>query len=191
MKSGVYQIRNLTNNRRYIGSATDLKDRWRCHRRDANAQTHHSVVLQRAWNKYGADAFVFEVLLYCDPKDCLMYEQIAFDHYKPEYNICKMAGSSLGAKWREESKQKRRGSGHPMYGKHHSQSARTSIGMASSLRHGGSDNPAAKLTEDMVVQIKHLMTNGVGNTTIATQFNVTESTIRSIKTGRTWSHVTV
>lgn len=40
----------------------------------------------------------FEKILCCKPKDLLMYEKLAIDALKPEYNICKVAGSSFGIK---------------------------------------------------------------------------------------------
>ncbi len=97
MKFGVYRIRHLDSNRCYIGSsATGLASRWSQHRSALKKQTHDSPYVQNAWNKYGAHAFVFEVLLYCDPENCLMYEQIALDHYQPVYNIRKVAASNMG-----------------------------------------------------------------------------------------------
>jgi group I intron endonuclease len=62
--------------------------------------------MQHAWNKYGEDSFVFETLLYCASEDCIMYEQIYLDVYKPEYNMCKTAGSQLGYRHTDETKQK-------------------------------------------------------------------------------------
>ena len=98
MKNGVYQIRNRANGKRYIGSAAEYRgmpQRWSVHRSALNSNRHYARHLQHAWNKYGEGSFVFEVLLYCDPGDCLTYEQIALDHYQPEYNTLKVAGSRL------------------------------------------------------------------------------------------------
>ena len=54
---GVYKITCKVNNRFYIGASINIENRWREHRRDANNQKHHSIIFQRAWNKYGEDAF--------------------------------------------------------------------------------------------------------------------------------------
>ena len=101
-KCGIYEIVNTINGKRYTGSAVDIPDRWRCHRKDLQSvDCHHSRSLQRAWNKYGEDVFEFRVLLYCDPiKEILVdeFEQRAIDQ-KSEYNICKVAGSNLGMKF--------------------------------------------------------------------------------------------
>ena len=50
---GIYKITNTINNQIYIGSAIDIKDRWRCHKRDLLKYKHYNKKLQHAWNKYG------------------------------------------------------------------------------------------------------------------------------------------
>ena len=96
--SGIYRIINTVNNKCYIGSAKNFSRRWTTHKFSLAKNKHHSIVLQRAWNKYGADVFVFEILLYCELKDLIMYEQRTIDKYNPEYNICELAGSTTGQK---------------------------------------------------------------------------------------------
>lgn len=62
MTSGVYIIRNLTNGKVYIGASANVERRWRNHENDLRRGVHHSSHLQRAWLKYGEDAFAFDVL---------------------------------------------------------------------------------------------------------------------------------
>jgi group I intron endonuclease len=106
MTSGIYQVLNLVNGKRYVGSAANFVKRWAEHRRQLREGIHHSRVLQRAWVKYGPAAFIFKPLLICAPKDLEMYEQRALDGYQPEYNICKIAGSSLGTKRSPEQRER-------------------------------------------------------------------------------------
>lgn len=111
MQSGIYQIRNTLNDKRYIGSAVDLKDRFRGHIKGLRNNRHHSKHLQYAWNKYGSDAFKFEVLLYCAKHDLLFYEQRAINVYKSfsrryGYNIFPTAGSSLGHQCYDSTRRK-------------------------------------------------------------------------------------
>lgn len=96
-QSGVYQIVNTTNGKRYVGSAVRIEKRWEEHRRDLRKEKHHSVSLQRAWRKYGAPAFEFSVLEFCDKASLILVEQRHIDE-RAEYNICRVAGSSLGIK---------------------------------------------------------------------------------------------
>lgn len=60
--SGVYQIRNLNNGRVYIGSAKCFQVRYSQHVKSLEKGTHHNKHLQSAFNKQGAEAFVFEIL---------------------------------------------------------------------------------------------------------------------------------
>lgn len=105
-QSGIYQIINLETNHSYIGSAKNLAFRWYFHKWQLNKQKHHSLYLQRAWNKYGSDAFEFKVLLYCSVQELLIWEQQYLDELNPEYNVCKIAGSRIGVICSEAAKQK-------------------------------------------------------------------------------------
>ncbi len=84
--SGVYQIRNKVNGKRYVGSAANFRLRRTNHICQLRAGRHHSNHLQRAFDLYGEDAFVFEVLLFCGPEDLLKEEQRALDAGIGEYN---------------------------------------------------------------------------------------------------------
>lgn len=55
--SGVYEIRNTLNNKRYIGSSINIYRRWRDHKRMLNLSVHPNKHLQSAWNKYGEKHF--------------------------------------------------------------------------------------------------------------------------------------
>jgi group I intron endonuclease len=58
----IYQITNMANGKYYIGSAESFARREWQHKYDLKRNAHKNPRLQAAWNKYGADAFVFEVL---------------------------------------------------------------------------------------------------------------------------------
>ena len=96
MNTGVYEICNAANGKRYVGSAADFRKRRVMHLSVLRRGKHHSVVLQRAWDKYGEAAFSFNLLLACSRKDLVFYEQRCMDGLSSEYNIAKVAGSSLG-----------------------------------------------------------------------------------------------
>ena len=112
MKSGTYLIKNALNNKVYIGSAVNILKRWRGHKRDLKKGSHHSSLLQKAWDKYGEQNFKFEILEeVSNPEHLLAYEQVYLDYYKSYeddkgYNICKTAGSWYGRKHSEETKRK-------------------------------------------------------------------------------------
>lgn len=103
MSSGIYEILNVENGKRYIGSAKNIAFRWSLHVNSLKRGDHHSVLLQRAYNKYGCSAFRFKELILCDVKNLLFYEQRFIDAFEPEYNISKVAGSRLGVKASKET----------------------------------------------------------------------------------------
>ena len=105
--AGVYEIKNKVNNHRYIGSSKDLDRRLRDHKYSLNAGTHRNIHLQRAWNKYGEDAFVFDVIITCDDRSTIYLEQECIDEMEPEYNIAKTATGGAGS-CSEETKRKLR-----------------------------------------------------------------------------------
>ena len=105
--SGVYKITNKINEHSYIGSSIDIYKRWITHKWYLNRNKSHNIAFQRAWEKYGAEAFDFSILLICDKENTVMYEQVYLDYYKPEYNIaidalCPNKGRALS----EEHKRK-------------------------------------------------------------------------------------
>ena len=102
---GVYHIRNVLNGKRYIGSSVDLKKRKYQHFNNLQKNKHHSQHLQSAYNKYGEENFIFEVLEYLEVKEHVVgFEQYYIDYFGYEnlYNVCPKAGSRLGIKLTEE-----------------------------------------------------------------------------------------
>ena len=61
------------------------------------------MLINKALLKYGYGNFSLEILEYCEPKDLISREQYYLDLIKPEYNILKIAGSSLGYRHTEET----------------------------------------------------------------------------------------
>ena len=144
MASGIYQIENQINGKRYIGSAVNIRYRWVRHLNDLRRGEHHNRHLQRAFNKYGEATFVFKVLEETKLESLIGREQRYFDTLNPEYNISPTAGSSLGVRYTEETRAKMRvthmgerspnygkfGEQHPMYGKRHSAETRAKMSKA-------------------------------------------------------------
>lgn len=59
---GIYAIRNKVNGKRYIGSTNNFRRRWGMHEYALKKGNHYNGHLQRAWNKYGKESFVFEIV---------------------------------------------------------------------------------------------------------------------------------
>lgn len=111
--SGIYEIHNTLNGKRYVGGSTNLNYRRDDHFRRLARGAHANGHLQRAYDKYGKDAFEFRPLFSNVSRRILTrLEQAAMDVICPEYNIHKRAGRSLGnqnwlgRKHTEETKRK-------------------------------------------------------------------------------------
>ena len=57
----IYHIINKVNGKRYIGETVQYETRKKTHLRNLKNGEHHSIKLQKAWNKYGEDNFEFQV----------------------------------------------------------------------------------------------------------------------------------
>lgn len=101
-KSGIYGILNIKNYKMYVGSTKGIKSRWAHHTSILLSNKHHSSKLQKAWNKYGQESFVFFILEHCNEIDLIKKEQFYLDSLNPNYNILKIAGSSVGRKISKE-----------------------------------------------------------------------------------------
>ena len=59
---GVYAIVHVPTNVGYVGSANDLRRRFKEHKTFLRGGRHHSKHLQNAWNKYSEESFEFKTL---------------------------------------------------------------------------------------------------------------------------------
>lgn len=103
---GVYRI-SFGNgcNKSYIGSTTESFDiRLKRHLYDLKRDKHCNIMLGKAYKKYGNP--LFSIIEICDKNKCLEREQYWIDSLQPEYNICKVAGNTLGVKPSKETLEK-------------------------------------------------------------------------------------
>src|ERR1700692_1396080 len=61
-KAGVYRIYCIVSNKNYIGSSYYIKKRIGKHKIMLKKGFHHSHKLQKDWDKYGEENFLFHVL---------------------------------------------------------------------------------------------------------------------------------
>ncbi len=108
---GIYRITCKPTGKFYIGSAVNLRRRRNEHFGSLRNNRHHSITMQNAWNKYGPDAFIFEVLEYILlPELLIAREQYWLDTLKPfgkrGFNLAMLADSRLGTKQPPEAIEK-------------------------------------------------------------------------------------
>jgi group I intron endonuclease len=107
---GVYIIQNIINEHFYIGHSRDIEGRICVHSKSLERHCHHSKYLQRAYDKYGEDNFVYDILVACDESLLELKEQELIDKLHPQYNVNLIVSDP------------------PMKGKHHSKEYK--IGMS-------------------------------------------------------------
>jgi len=108
---GIYIIINLVNDKVYVGSSQDVKQRIRLHRSQLKKNIHGNSHLQNSYNKYGKDSFKFEIIEETTIADLEIREQFFIYKLKSNnrdcgYNKRVVAGTNRGVKWSEESKKK-------------------------------------------------------------------------------------
>ena len=59
----------------YIGLTKGFKGRKAAHLKDFRANKHNNVYFQNAFNKYGEDAFRFEIIEICEPNNSILSEK--------------------------------------------------------------------------------------------------------------------
>ena len=72
-KTGIYQIRNIINNKIYIGQSLNIKTRFLQHKQALRKNRHPNQHLQNAWNKYGKSN---AVAIYGTMKEKVIIERI-------------------------------------------------------------------------------------------------------------------
>lgn len=90
-KKGIYRIYCTKSNKSYIGSTwKSFRSRWKQHLYKLNNNNHRSKEMQNAFNKYGTDSFVCEILEIVTDKNILLkreeYYISLYDSYKNGYN---------------------------------------------------------------------------------------------------------
>lgn len=67
--AGIFQIKNTANGKILLGSSLNLEGPLNGHKFMLQIGNHRNAALQKEWNEYGADKFVFEILEVVKVKD--------------------------------------------------------------------------------------------------------------------------
>jgi len=59
---GVFQIKNIKNNKVLIDNSIDMASKWNRHKIELKFGKHRNRNLQKDWGEFGEENFVFEVL---------------------------------------------------------------------------------------------------------------------------------
>jgi group I intron endonuclease len=197
----IYLIFNKENGKIYVGKTNNPKYRLRTHLKIAKGGREKYPrmfsVIHAAINKYGKENFVFKLIeKTITESEILIKESQWIKSLKDSgyilYNLTDGGDGVSG--WHHTEKTKRNmslnksGANNPMFGTHRPESVKKDISnfrkenfnYYSNLNRG-SKNPNAKLTENKVIAIKKLISEGLKDIEIANLFSVSKKLINDIR----------
>ena len=71
---GIYAIKNIINDKIYIGSSKNLHKRIDDYKYNLRHNKHRNQYLQNAWNKYGEKSFEFNIIEECLEENLILKE---------------------------------------------------------------------------------------------------------------------
>jgi group I intron endonuclease len=86
---GIYAIKNIINNKMYIGQSLDIEKRFNMHIFNSENKSNKKIYnyhLYKAFRKFGLENFKFIILEECLKNELLEKEILYYNIYKPEYN---------------------------------------------------------------------------------------------------------
>lgn len=115
-KGGIYQIRNLRNGKKYIGSTGRFKKRAYEHVSSLKKNKHGNKHLQASWNNHGEDVFLFEVIEVVEGnklqrttrEEEILQEQIELGNWSNCFNFQKKPKSFGKKVWSSNPEETRR-----------------------------------------------------------------------------------
>jgi len=158
--TGIYEIVNIKNGKKYIGSAINIRLRWNTHKCHLRKGKHPNIILQSTWDKHGEGGFVFNIVQLCSDQELLEYEQeIINDHISKGYklyNIREIAKSNLGFRHSDEAKSKmsasRIGEKNPNYGKRRTKEFNDKMSLA--LKGRKAPNKGIKMSDEQKEKLR-------------------------------------
>lgn len=84
--TGIYIIKNIINEKVYIGQSLDIHNRWIQHRSRLKCGCHENKHLQSAYNLYGKDAFEYSIIEECRSDQLNGKEIYYIQKYNSYYN---------------------------------------------------------------------------------------------------------
>lgn len=84
--TGIYCITCTKTNEKYVGQSVAIKRRWATHKRELKNGIHYNKHLQRAYDKYGSNYFIYEILEQCPREKLNEREQFYIKLFNSYHN---------------------------------------------------------------------------------------------------------
>lgn len=180
MKNVIYKIENTKNGKFYIGSAVCFNKRKSSHLSDLKLKKHHNKYLQRSYNKYGLENLIFIIVeSNIERSKLLEKEQYYIDILNPAYNLCRIAGSTLGVHPSKEAIEKMRKKRIGIFKQ--TDSAKAAISQAlKGNKYGAGKTHNRKVTKEILETVIKLKEEGYGCRKISAIVKLNKTTILNI-----------
>lgn len=199
-KVGVYRI-SFGVGKYYVGSSVNLKNRELEHKRRLNKGNSNCVGLQMAYNKYGKEAFVFEVIEYCTEevlRDREMYWIEYYNSVEDGYNIARDTSiPMLGRKHSEKTKKlmskKAMGNkgrrGQKLTAEHIEMMRIDRVGKSVGIpKNVGERNAGCKITKEQAVEI-YSKKGVVSQSKLAEEYGISQTAVWKIHNKIKWKEI--
>lgn len=180
----IYSIINKENGKIYVGLTTNHKRRWNEHRAELNRNDHYNDHLQNSWNKYGADAFEFNILERCEDNSLEDNERWWIDYFGSDnpskgYNLTSGGNANfiVSDEVRKKLSESRKGKLNSFYGRTHSDETKRYLSEINS----GENHPQYGTHHSIDTQIKMSSSRNTSG-----YFRVCKKNDKSLKQGFTW-----
>lgn len=212
---GIYMIKNIISGLIYIGQTkqTFIK-RFYAHNHDLKNNIHDNKWLQNSFNKYGENAFIFDIVCIASDESILdQLEMFYINEARKTGHCCNISDGGAGAKGvhlsEENIKFLAELNRRLNTGKKASQKTKEKMSLAKKGKPrkpedmkkmvatksanilDGKKYKTTKLSSDDVYKIKIDLMNNISWDTLAEQYNISRSNINAIRSNRSWNFVEV
>jgi len=179
--SGIYMIYCTISEKCYIGQSRNIRVRFNTHKSSLNNGTHGNNHLQRSWNKYNHDSFLFIVLENCENLNeredywASLVDKEYLMNQKTTGQLVSLPAPKrvMTDKWKEALSKRNK-----TY--KWTEEARKKVSEAR-LR-----DRRSKLTEQQVLEIRKRLDNGEMQLSLAKEYGVGHTCIYNIKYNKKW-----
>jgi group I intron endonuclease len=206
--AGIYKIINLIDGKIYIGQTVNYRKRATSHRARLRNGKHHNEHLQRAFNKYGENAFKVELVKQCKVEELDELEQ----YYIKKFDSCNHSkGYNMmhgGQKYREFTKEVRQKMSEAGKGRVFTKEHRKRISLAQkgkvisqksieksiatkrkNKEHWGEKNPNALISDSVAKKIILDLLNELEVKNIAEKYDISSDIVYNLMYNRTYLHI--